>query len=54
MPVTELKKANKETIAVVKKMRDYSAESVFKKKAERAVTFLKEHCMPESFENRKK
>lgn len=54
MPVTELKKATKHKIAVVKKMRDYSEETVFKKKAERAVIFLKEHGIPKSFEKRKK
>ncbi len=36
-------------IAVIKKMKDYSNEPVFKKKAEKATALLKEYPLPESF-----
>ena len=54
MPAVALKKDNKSEIAVVKKMRDYSKEPIFKKKAEKASAFLKKHGIPEAFTNKKK
>lgn len=54
MSAVALKKDNKNEIAVVKKMKDYSKEPVFKKKAEKAITFLKKHGLPRSFTKKKK
>lgn len=54
MPEIALKKDNKSEIAVVKKMRDYSKEPVFKKKAEKAAAFLKKYGVPEAFAKKKK
>ena len=54
MPTIILNKEKKTEIAQVKKMRDYSKEPVFKKKAEKAVAFLKKHGLPESFNKKKK
>ncbi len=34
------------TVAIVKKMRDYSNEPAFKKKTEKAAGFLKKHGTP--------
>ena len=41
-------------IIIVEKMRDYSNDPVFKKKAEEARIFLKEHGLPESFKKKSK
>lgn len=41
-------------IIIVEKMRDYSNDPVFKKKAEEARIFLKEHGLPESFRKKRK
>lgn len=48
-------KSKKETpgITVVKKMKDYSKDPYFVKKAERARAFLEKHPLPESFTKRK-
>ena len=54
MSTVALKKDNKSEIAIVKKMRDYSKEPVFKKKAEKATAFLKKHELPEAFTKKKK
>lgn len=43
------KKEQNEKVTVVKKMKNYSTESVFKKKAEKASAFLKKHGMPPGF-----
>jgi len=40
-------------ITIVKKMRDYSTDPFFKKKAEEAIKFLKKHGLPESFKKKK-
>lgn len=53
MPSVAIKKGNKNEIAVVKKLRDYSDEPVFKKKAEKANAFLKKHGLPKSFTKKK-
>ena len=48
--VAKKEKTNKVTIA--KKMRDYSNEPAFKKKAESAVKFLKKNGLPKSVEKK--
>jgi len=50
---TSIKKEKTTQIEVVKKMRDYSKESVFKKKLEKAETFLEKNGLPESFTQKK-
>lgn len=42
-------KENTKDVALVKKMRDYSNDPAFKKKAEDAKEFLKKHGLPKSF-----
>lgn len=54
MPVVALKKDKSNGIDVVKKMRNYSNESAFKKKAEKAMTFLKKHGLPKAFTKKSK
>jgi hypothetical protein len=39
-------------VMMVKKIRDYSEESVFKKKAEKAMAFIKKHGIPKSFKKK--
>ena len=41
-------------MAVVKKMKDYSDEPAFKKKAEKATEFLKKNGLPKVFTKKKK
>lgn len=53
MPTVAAKKRKSGDIAVVKKMRDYSNEPAFKKKQEKAKTFLKKHGLPEAFTKKK-
>lgn len=48
------KKGKTDNITIVKKMRDYSNEPAFKKKAEDAIKFLKKSGLPESFKKKKK
>jgi hypothetical protein len=48
MTSTAIKKEKSNKITVVKKMRDYSQETVFKKKIEDAQTFIQEKGLPES------
>lgn len=45
MPIVGKKQEN---IAVVKKIRDYSEEPAFKKKLDKAVSFLKKYGLPKS------
>jgi len=40
-------KANE--VTVIKKIKDYSNEAVFKKKAAKAKDFIEKHGIPESF-----
>lgn len=54
MPAVTAKKDKTNSVTIVKKMRDYSNEPAFKKKAENAVKFLKKHGLPESFKKKKK
>lgn len=44
-----LKKEKEDKVTVVKKMRNYSKEPLFKKKAEKASEFLKKHGTPPGF-----
>lgn len=53
MSTVALKKWNTEEIAVVKNMRDYSNEPVFKKKAEKVAEFLKKNGLPKAFTKKK-
>ncbi len=48
-------KKNKSTgnVAVVKKMKDYSKEPAFKKKAADALAFIKKHGLPKVFKKNK-
>ena len=54
MPEIVLKKKKKNNVAIVKKMRDYSNEPAFKKKLEKAVSFLKKHGLPKVISKKKK
>lgn len=54
MPTISLKKGKSNDVTVVKKMRDYSNEPAFKKKAEKASEFLKKHGLPKAFSKKKK
>ena len=53
MPAVTTKKEQSGNVTIVKKMRDYSNEPAFKKKAENAIKFLKKHGIPESFKKKK-
>jgi hypothetical protein len=46
MPVTATKKKGDIKITVVKKMRDYSSDPTFRKKAEKVKAFLQKHGLP--------
>ena len=48
------KKRNFSNIIIVEKMRDYSNDPFFKKKAEEAKIFLQQHPLPESFTKKSK
>ena len=54
MPTATIKKDMSINVTVVKKMRDYSQDPFFKKKAERAKAFLKKHPLPEEFKKKGK
>jgi hypothetical protein len=54
MPATAHNNEKPNEVAVVKKMRDYSDEPAFKKKVEKAMTFLKKHGLPKDFTKKKK
>jgi hypothetical protein len=49
-----LKKDSHSEITVVEAMRDYSIEPVFKKKADKAIAFLKKHGIPKTNTRKKK
>lgn len=53
MPPVALKKGRTNEITVVKNMRDYSNEPVFKKKAEKAKAFIEKHGLPKHFTKKK-
>ena len=54
MPAIAIKKEKSTNVSVVKKMKDYSKESTFKKKAHKAIAFLKKHGLPKSFTKKDK
>lgn len=54
MPSTAVKKDKSSDVTVVKRMRDYSDEPAFKKKAEKAASFLKKHGLPKSITKKSK
>ena len=49
MPAIAIKKERSGSAAIVKKMKDYSNEPAFKKKAEKVTAFLKKNGLPKSF-----
>ena len=49
MPIATSNKNNKTDIVVVKKVKNYNNEPVFKKKAEKAKAILNKHGLPDSF-----
>ncbi len=53
MPTALLKKEKVDTVTVIKKMRDYSNEPAFKKKAEKAIAFIKKHGLSKSAKKKK-
>ena len=52
MPTETVKKALKDNVTTVKKLRDYVNEPAFKKKAENAVKFLKKNGLPKSIKKK--
>ena len=54
MPAIAIQKGKTSDVTVVKKMKDYSEEPAFKKKAEKATAFLKKHGLPKAFSKKKK
>jgi hypothetical protein len=49
-----MKKSKTPNITIVKKMKDYSHEAVFKKKADEAAAFLTKNGMPKNFTRKSK
>lgn len=49
MPTSKSSKDQFLNITIVKEMRDYSNDPVFKKQVEEAKAFLKEHGLPKSY-----
>jgi hypothetical protein len=47
-----IKKEKSTNVAIVKKMRDYSKDSAFKKKAENTIAFLKKNGLPKAFKKK--
>ena len=54
MPAVAVKNEKSTGVAVVKKMRDYSKEPAFKKKAEKAIAFINKNGLPKSISKKKK
>ncbi len=55
MPAVAIKKEKPNSnVAVVKKMKDYSKEPAFKKKAAEALAFIKKHGLPKAFTKKAK
>ena len=48
MPAVAVNRRKSGNVAVVKKIRDYSDEPAFKKKAKKAIAFLKKHGLPKT------
>ena len=54
MPVAALKKnQSASNVTVVRKVKDYSKEPAFKKKAADALAFIKKHGLPKAFKKKK-
>ena len=53
MSTAAIKEPKVSNVTIVKKMRDYSKEPVFKKKAENAVLFIKKNGLPAGFRKSK-
>jgi hypothetical protein len=49
MPAIAIKKEKSTNVTVVKKLKDYSKEPAFKRKAAKAVAFLKKNGLPKVF-----
>lgn len=54
MSENTINKEGKSGITVVSKMKDYSKETVFNKKAEKTTAFLKKNALPDTFSKKKK
>lgn len=54
MPAVAIKKDKSNSVAIVRKMKDYNKEPAFKKKAEHATAFLKKHGLPKAFKKKSK
>jgi hypothetical protein len=54
MSAIAVKKERTNNVTEVKKMRDYSKDPSFKKKAENAIAFLKKHGLPKAFKKKSK
>lgn len=52
MPAIALKKEKSVNVTEVKKIRDYSKDPAFKKKAENAIAFIKKHGLPKTFKKK--
>ena len=46
MPIAATKKKEEIKVTIVKKMRDYSLDPTFRKKAEKTKAFLQKHGLP--------
>ena len=53
MPYLKVKEKNSGNIIIVEKMRDYSKDPVFMKRAKEARAFIKKYGLPKSFEIKK-
>ena len=53
MPVIAVKREASTNVTIVKKLRDYSKEPAFKKKAESAIAFLNKHGLPKTVKKAK-
>jgi hypothetical protein len=52
MPTVEDKKEHTSKVTIVKKLKDYSNEPAFKKKADSAVKFLRKNGLPKSLKKK--
>jgi len=54
MLAVAVKKDKPGNVVIVKKMKDYSKDPAFKKKAENGIAFLKKHGLPKAFKKKSK
>jgi hypothetical protein len=54
MPAVAVKKEKSSEVAIVRKMKNYSNEPAFKKKAEKATKFLKKNGLPKAIAKKTK